>query len=104
MRIARYLALVAAATGIAIATVHQHVERTRLGYEARALEREIDRAKEARRSALLEREHAAAPERLVARARACNIASEAELKALVAPTGARGAEPRASAPAAKAHQ
>ena len=85
MRVARYLALVAAATGIAISTVHEHVERTRLGYETRALEREIERSKEARRAALLEREHAAAPERLVARARAFELASEGELQALLAP-------------------
>jgi len=88
MRVARYLALVAAATGIAIATVHQHVQRTRLGYETRSLEREIERLKEARRAALLEREHAAAPEKLVARAREQKIASDAELKALVAPAAA----------------
>lgn len=85
MRVFRYLVLVAVATGIAIATIHQHVERTRLGYETRALEREIQRLEEAKRSAVLEREHAAAPERLVTRARAFGIANEAELKALVAP-------------------
>ncbi len=88
MRVVRYLALVAVATGIAIATVHQHVERTRLGYEARALEREIQRLKETRRAALLERENAAAPEKLVARAREFKIASEPELRALVAPVAA----------------
>lgn len=85
MRVARYLALVAVATAIAIATVHQHVERTRLGYEARALEREIQRLKETRRGALLERENAAAPEKLVARAKDFKIATDSELKALVAP-------------------
>ena len=88
MRFARYLALVGVATAIAIATVHQHVERTRLGYEARSLEREIQRLKEARRGALLDRENAAAPEKLVARAKDWKIASEAELKALVAPVAA----------------
>jgi hypothetical protein len=85
MRVARYLALVAVATGIAIATVHQHVERTRLGDEARALERDVARLTEERRAATLERDRAAAPEKLVARARDFKIASEAELKALVAP-------------------
>lgn len=85
MRVARYLALVAVATGIAIATVHQHVERTRLGYETRALERELERLSEAKRAALLDREHAAAPERLVLRAKEFQIASDGELKALVAP-------------------
>jgi hypothetical protein len=85
MRVARYLALVAVTTAMAIATVHQHVERTRLGYEARALEREIQRLKETRRGALLDRENAAAPEKLVARARDWKIASDSELRALVAP-------------------
>ncbi len=86
MRVPRYLALVTVATLIAIATVHQHVERTRLGYEARALERDIQRLKETRRSAVLDMENAAAPEKLVARARDWKIASEPELRALVAPT------------------
>jgi hypothetical protein len=85
VRVARYLALVLVSTAMAIATVHQHVERTRLGYEARALEREIERLKETRRASLLEREHAAAPEKLVVRAREFQIANESELKALVAP-------------------
>ena len=85
MRVARYFALVAVATGIAIASVHEHVERTRLGYEARTLEREVRRLEETRRAAIVEREHAAAPEKLLVRARAFGIASEPELRALVAP-------------------
>jgi hypothetical protein len=85
VRTVRYLALVVAATFVAIATVREHVARTRLGYEARALERDVDRLKELRRAALLDREHAAAPEKLVLRAREFQIASDGELKALVAP-------------------
>ncbi len=85
MRTVRYLALVLAATAVAIATVREHVARTRLGYEARALERDVDRLKGARRAALLEREHAAAPEKLAAEAKALQIANDAELRALVAP-------------------
>lgn len=85
MRIGRYLALVATATAIAIATVHQHVTQTRLGYEIRALEKEIERLREARRAALLERENAASTERLIVHARELKIANDSELKALVTP-------------------
>ncbi len=88
MRVARYLALVLVATGIAIATVHQHVERTRLGYETRSLEREIKRLKEMRQGALVEQSKAAAPEELVARAKDLKIASDSELRALLAPVAA----------------
>lgn len=95
MRVVRYLALVVAATAVAIATVHQHVERTQLGYQTRELERDMKRLEEARKAALLDREHASAPEKLLARARKYNVASEAELKALVAPI--------APSPAPKGH-
>jgi hypothetical protein len=85
MRVSRYLALVASATAVAIATVHQHVERTRLGYQTRALEKDLNRLREAKRSATLDRDHAGAPEKLVARARTMGIANETDLRALVAP-------------------
>ena len=85
MKVVRYLALVLVATAVAIATVHEHVVRTQLGYETRELERELQRLEEAKKSALLEREHAAAAERLLAQARKLNLATESELKALVAP-------------------
>lgn len=85
MRVVRYLALVVAATSVAIATVHQHVVRTQLGYETRELERELQRFEEAKKAALLDREHSAAPEKLLAQAHKFNLASEGDLKALVAP-------------------
>jgi cobalamin biosynthesis protein CobD/CbiB len=85
MRIARYLALVVVATVIAIATVASHVERTQLGYEARALENDLKRLEQARRAAIVERDRASAPEKLVARAGTFGIASPAELKSLLVP-------------------
>jgi hypothetical protein len=85
VKVVRYLALVAVATGLAIATVHQHVERTRLGYETRELERELQRLEEAKKAAQLELAAASARERLLVRARAFDIASESELRALVSP-------------------
>jgi len=66
--------------------VHQHVERTRLGYETRALEREIQHLDEAKKAAKLELDRAGASEHLLVKARAFNVATEGELQALVSPT------------------
>jgi hypothetical protein len=89
--IARIVALLAVATGVAIATVHDHVRRTRLGYEVRDLEKKRRDLLELRRLRRVERERAAAPERVIARATELGVAPKAELDALVAP-------PRATKP------
>jgi hypothetical protein len=82
----RYLLVIALVGALAVLTVAEHVERTRLGYEVRALEEERARLIEDEKQARLDYEQALAPERLVERARALKVASDAELASL---TGAR---------------
>lgn len=78
----RYLLVIALVGVLAVLTVAEHVERTRLGYEVRALEEERARLVEAEKVRRLEYEQAVVPERLVERARALGVASDAELGAL----------------------
>lgn len=78
----RYLLVIALVGTLAVLTVAEHVERTRLGYEVRALEEERARLVEEEKARRLEWEQAAVPERLVERARALGVASDQELAAL----------------------
>lgn len=78
----RYLLVIALVGVLAVLTVAEHVERTRLGYEVRALEEERARLVEEEKVRRLEYEQAVVPERLVERARALGVASDAELSAL----------------------
>ncbi|MBX3467474.1 MAG: hypothetical protein KF878_11335 [Planctomycetes bacterium] len=78
----RYLLVIALVGVLAVLTVAEHVERTRLGYEVRALEEERARLVEEEKVRRLEFEQAAVPERLVERARALDVAGQAELEAL----------------------
>lgn len=77
----RYLLVIALVGVLAVLTVAEHVERTRLGYEVRALEEERARLVEEEKSCRLEYEQAVVPERLAERARALGIASDVELSA-----------------------
>jgi hypothetical protein len=78
----RYLLVIALVGVLAVLTVAEHVERTRLGYEVRALEEERARLVEEEKVRRLEYEQAVVPERLVERAKALGVASEQELAAL----------------------
>jgi hypothetical protein len=78
----RYVLVIALVGGLALATVSEHVERTRLGYDLRKTERERVRLLEKRKAARLGYERAVAPERLQKRAQALGVASEAELRTL----------------------
>lgn len=78
----RYLLVIVLVGLLAVLTVAEHVDRTRLGYEVRALEEERTRLIEEEKSCRLTYEQAIAPERLVERARALGVASDDELKAL----------------------
>ncbi|MGE0712476.1 MAG: hypothetical protein AB7N76_01355 [Planctomycetota bacterium] len=83
----RYVSVIVLVGALALATVSEHVERTRLGYELRKLEQERVRLVERRKAARLAYERAVVPEHLRERAAALGVASEAELKAGFAPTG-----------------
>ncbi len=78
----RYLLVIALVGVLAVLTVAEHVERTRLGYEVRALEEERARLVEEEKLRRLEYEQAVVPERLVERARALGVAKDEELAAL----------------------
>lgn len=78
----RYLAVIGAVGLVALSTVCEHVEATRLAYEARELEVEKARLVEETKASRLRYEQAAAPERLQTRAVELGVASEAELAAL----------------------
>lgn len=82
----RYLLVIALVGILAIMTVAEHVERTRLGYAIRVKEKEKAQLLEEEKAARLAYERAVVPERLVERAEALGIASPEELAAL---TGAR---------------
>ncbi|MCA8924500.1 MAG: hypothetical protein KDD82_22000 [Planctomycetes bacterium] len=78
----RYLAVIGAVGLVALSTVCEHVEATRLAYEARELEVERARLVEDTKASRLRYEQASAPERLQERALALGVVSEAELSAL----------------------
>jgi len=79
----RYLLVIALVGFLALKTVGEHVERTRLGYQVRTLERERTRLAEEEKAARLRYEQAAVPERLVARAASLDVAPSAELDSLL---------------------
>ena len=64
----RYLAVIGAVGLVALSTVCEHVEATRLAYEARELEVERARLVEDTKASRLRYEQASAPERLQERA------------------------------------
>ena len=78
----RYLLVIALVGTLALLTVAEHAERTRLGYAMRELERERSRLLEEEKSSRLAYEQAVVPEQLVERARVLGVASAAELDAL----------------------
>jgi hypothetical protein len=108
----RYLLVIALVLVLALLAVADHVERTQLGYDVRALEEERARLVEDEKMARLDYERAVVPERLVARGVALHIAPEAELLALTGvrpkapapPAAAQGAPRAASAPRAGARR
>lgn len=79
MGVLRYLLVIALAGFLAILTVAEHVERTRLGYAVRALETERAQLLEEEKAARLAYEQAVVPERLVARAVELGVATADEL-------------------------
>ena len=79
----RYLLVIALVGTLAILTVGEHVDRTRLGYELRELEQERARLNEREKSARLAYEQAVVPERLRERAEALKVAEPSELSALL---------------------
>lgn len=79
----RYVLLILLVGALALCTVSEHVERTRLGYELRGLEERRDRLREEEQARRLAHERALVPERLVERAVALGIAPEPELRGLV---------------------
>lgn len=78
----RYLAVIGAVGLVALSTVCEHVEATRLAYEARELEVEKARLEEETKACRLRYEQASAPERLQERAVALGVASRDELATL----------------------
>ena len=78
----RYLLVIALVGLLSVLTVGEHVERTRLSYSIRELERERARLLEEQKQARLAYERAVVPERLIERATALGIASADELQAL----------------------
>jgi hypothetical protein len=78
----RYLLVIALVGVLSILTVTEHVERTRLGYAIRELERERGRLAEEEKAARMAYERAVVPERLVERAVTLKVASRPELAAL----------------------
>ncbi|RMG19287.1 MAG: hypothetical protein D6731_00045 [Planctomycetota bacterium] len=79
----RYLLVIVLVGVLSLLTVSEHVERTRLGYAIRELERERARLREEEKAALLAYEQAVVPELLVRRAAALGVAGPDELAALV---------------------
>ena len=67
---------------LALLTVREHVERTQLGYDVRALEEQRLRLLEEVKTARLEYEQTAVTERIIERAVALQVAGRAELEAL----------------------
>ncbi|MBL4849462.1 MAG: hypothetical protein JKY65_28365 [Planctomycetes bacterium] len=87
----RYLLVIALVGTLALLTVGEHVDRTRLGYELRELERERARLAEEEKTAELAFEQAVVPEQLRDRAEELKVAEPAELAVLL---GARAESPR----------
>jgi hypothetical protein len=75
----RYLLVIALVGFLALLTVSEHVDRTRLGYSIRDLEQEQGRLVEEQKAARLAYEQAVVPERLVERSAALKVATPAEL-------------------------
>ena len=88
----RALLVIALVGLLALLTVADHVERTKLGYEARQLEERRARLVEEEKAARLAWERAVVPERLVERAEALGIAGKPELLALVGRAPREGAK------------
>lgn len=82
MGVVRYLLVIALLGVLAILTVAEHVERTRLGYEVRELEREVRKLEERRKSSVMAYERACAPERVIDRAEALHVVGVSELDSL----------------------
>jgi hypothetical protein len=82
----RYLSVIALVGALAIVTVAQHVDRTRLSYEVSELEDELERARVEETTARLAYEEAAVPEGLSEVAVRLEVARAEELRDL---TGAR---------------
>lgn len=78
----RYVLMILLVGALALLSVAEHVERTRLGYELRGLEERRDRLREEEQARRLASERALVPERLIERAVALRVAPEAELRAL----------------------
>jgi hypothetical protein len=87
----RYLLVIALVGTLALLTVGEHVDRTRLGYELRELERERARLAEEEKTARLAYEQAVTPERLRERAEELKVADPRELAVLL---GANPETPR----------
>ena len=87
----RYLLVIALVGTLALATVGEHVDRTRLGYELRELERERARLAEEEKTARLAYEQAVVPEQLRERAEELKVAEPSELAVLL---GSRAESPR----------
>ena len=83
MSVLRYLLVIALIGLLALLSVTEHVERTRVGYSIRKLEREQSELLEEQKAAELLYERAVVPERLLERAADLRVADSAELQALV---------------------
>lgn len=78
----RYLLVIALVGVLALLTVADHVDRTRVGYDLRGLEERRARLLEEEKAARLAYERAAVPDRLMVRAEALGVAKRADLLAL----------------------
>lgn len=86
MTVSHYFCIVACLVGLGLTTVSEHVERVRIGYEIRKLERLHRRLKQERKARRLIWERHAAAESVGARAVDLGLIQQAELETLLAPT------------------
>ncbi len=82
MGVARYLLVIGLIGCLALLTVAEHAERTRIGYALRELETERARLAEEEKAARLAYERAVVPEGLLERAAAVAVGTPAELQGL----------------------
>lgn len=82
MTIWKYLCLVLALVSLGVITVTEHVERVRVGYELRQLEREKRQLKQELKTRRMIWERLVAPEAVARRAVELQVISQAELETL----------------------
>ncbi len=75
MSVLRYLLVIGVIGGLALITVAEHAERTRIGFALRELETERARLAEEEKTARLAFEQAVVPERLLERAAAIGVSA-----------------------------